>query len=1237
MKIGKKQDLWHLIRMGKLVKIDIDFETTSLIRNFSQVTSYGDALGDIAGNFAGSEEISVRLQERYLPSPEALLVTQTRYRELRSPERADHAKAMGLIAQRFENAVDQVFNALNLEKKEVTFTTVRRAGRDDYKKKVTEKVIEYPLLNEDGQTVYDVRYHPERKKIAYRFSEDPKSPYYENFENSYYTDEYGQKWRWTDPRLEVGGFRIKWADLYWLRVNMVRAGIHPSNAFFAYSKASISNKERPKNFAVDGSTVAINTHLFGPVGEDSLKLGERIDPQFGGGVVSARLESIMQANTRYANKARGIRGGILMPDGTLYDRNRGHRSPAYDAKASFALYNYCREIAPDVVRRMEEQTDEKELRRILPGSDMTDSRPPLYAMPRNDYPHGPIADPVLHIALDDREGNFRREILMRMDINLRSYERRGKKLTQMSSADFYALMKNARAPDSVLRVESLRRWPGVTRLEDALETSAGRKWDMNALRDTAEGNFNFINENPEIIMRIRGAAARMNRDAFLRAERENPMMEEQFINSGFGDLDYLRQETKQERQARLKGKPLPDRGAMPGFFDMLYNKAQIEYRFFNMVEEGLHRLALHPLPVDYSDSAEAVENFGDLCRRMKQKFRKKNVPFHSTLFRDLVDDEDCEDRQGSADVLSPLNVEKARAFRWSLRQRLLEDAAAAAADKTAAYSRGLMDYEEMNKGRILFPNIDRNCDYRIVDKKGRVLPIDYLHRLYQKNPKMVRDRLDKRVWRIQFYRMSSDPSVNVTLNLFDIGGRLNELSPAWQKRYETLTRISLNGPPNEDPSNARWYTIGKAEQEIKRLEVNASLREGGEGVSRSYSDYADGKAEAYARTDLGQRIIGEYIEDIGALKEKYRLDEKFAFAARYDPKSGLPYDYIEYEIPAENHVVIDLPDAHIRRPVEDARFVPFAFIAGRISENDRKKVEEGGAAAVLRGQQTGRMYYAGPVSFSKAPPESPAYSDMYERARHAYVQEAGVKFPGRDRRTLMIAQQPVPLAHTRRNIDPAMQTVKVPALYFDALVSPRMGFFRDNEPITGLVLPVDCCPQEMTVDRKIRFREMDAPMMAGLKGIERVETGHIYESRLRNLRRARVREVLEDINSGAIKDSRARRYGFAGAVDMGDKIRDAFMTHESVDPLNEEVYLLEFDVVDKKTWAYWNPMYAPDAAMTWKGQPVPPSAYRWFNAQAANDPGVKPEYAADTSSLSSAPPRKKAEGGKRGGRKPPSL
>jgi hypothetical protein len=87
---------------------------------------------------------------------------------------------------------------------------------------------------------------------------------------------------------------------------------------------------------------------------------------------------------------------------------------------------------------------------------------------------------------------------------------------------------------------------------------------------------------------------------------------------------------------------------------------------------------------------------------------------------------------------------------------------------------------------------------------------------------------------------------------------------------------------------------------------------------------------------------------------------------------------------------------------------------------------------------------------------------------------------------------------------------------------------------------------------------------------------------------------------GEISDTQAQACGFASGFDLWEKVNEAFLNHESPNPGAEEIYLLEFEQVDLKSWAYFNPPEAPDAAFTFGGQPVPPSAYRWTQS-AVND------------------------------------
>lgn len=94
--IAKKQDVWHLVTKGILMQQHYDFEAFDLNLNFTQIASYGDAIGDIAGNLVSSEEYHVKRPDRYLPTIESLLVTKTQPDALDEDGRLAHPVAMGV-------------------------------------------------------------------------------------------------------------------------------------------------------------------------------------------------------------------------------------------------------------------------------------------------------------------------------------------------------------------------------------------------------------------------------------------------------------------------------------------------------------------------------------------------------------------------------------------------------------------------------------------------------------------------------------------------------------------------------------------------------------------------------------------------------------------------------------------------------------------------------------------------------------------------------------------------------------------------------------------------------------------------------------------------------------------------------------------------------------------------------------------------------------------------------------
>lgn len=1197
MKVANKADVWHMVKRGVLMQLHFDFETFGLDKDFAQIMSYGDAMGDIAGNFIDSEEIQVKRPDRYLPDPHALVVTRTNPQELEevndldNPDRVPHQIAMGKIAQRFERGA-HMLGALDLPERTISFQTVRKTGEDLHKKDYEETILEYPLKDADGNVLNDVRYHPDREMLAYRFDDNPDSPYYENVENNYYIDEDGSKWKFVQPRLEVSGFRIQAADMGWMRANLVKAGFHPSNIFFTHSRSTITNKQGPKNFAVDAYNLALATHAFGPQGEDGLKLGSRIDNNSGKDVVSATLTRLMEANTRYENEQRGVREGVRMPDGTLYKQDRAHRSPAYDAQASFALANYCRDLAPNIVRDLENQSDEQELRRELPGLDPFD--PPIFAMVRNSFPPSyPLADPVYSLGFDDQLGKLGRAIIIRLNEDLRNFSYRNKKLSEMDGEDFALMIKEQRRhPDALIRSQPIRRWPGAVKLQDALRAGGvGDKWDIEDIDD----NFRYLIANPSIVEAIRSGIEIDNARSSHRADPANALMEEEAVHNGFGDLDFLEREMAQDAQ-RLNGRAVHyHRGEVKPIVETLYNKATDVYKRHNLMDELLHRLAIQPHPIDWSDDPSALENYRDLLKRAKIKLNQKDSPY-KFIFDDKFQP-------------GKISLEAAREFRWKLAKRLLDDDEKEK-NTNPSYDQGLFDTKYTTKGRLLFGNLSRN--FRVVDGKDRELSLDFIKEAHKQNPHLVQKNIENGTWRVQFYRLSSEPSITATLFRFADMGKIDQLSKFQKGNYEKLKNLYLNGPPDSDPESHRWPTLPRIQRDLIKMETNA--RQGKhEPLSRIFSDYSKGEAEIFLNEDEAHRIVATFNQYLQPIRTTNPATPAFRKAVNYDPVTGAAYDRIEHEINPRGTVVIDVPDAHLRKPLVDLRMAPAALVVPKISAEDKARIKKG-AEVILRGEQTGRLYYPGKVDVLKPPAREQGYQDFYAEAEKAYVEDAGVKFPAYTQRDILVIEQPTPIAQSRRNVDPTMQAIKVPSRFFDGLVNPRLAHFSKTPAFTGLVLPRDYTTQKLEAGKPIRFREMNAPMGAKLTGADAADTGNIYESK--NLNDVRIVKV-KDLKT-AVTDEYAQRCGFSSAYDLWEKVHTAFLEIEAADAAEEEVYLLDFDKVDKKSWAYWNPSRAPKAAYTYNGEHVPPSAYRAvFSASASGTPAVANETPA---------PKKKGSG-----------
>lgn len=1213
-RIANKGDVWHLVQRGQLVQHHFDLEASGLNKQFDQVYSYGDAIGDIAGNLIDWTELHVERPERNFPTVESLLVTRTDIDEVDKDGRNPHRIAMGKIADRFEHAGMMIQNLKGLREVEGhEFRTARKVGEQVYYKEYTEDILEYPIRGDDGEIHYDIRIHPDRNMYAYRVDEDPSSEYYENIENQYYVDDDGSKWRLVEPATVVSGYRIKWYDIQLLRYNMLRAGLHPSNSFFAFSQATLSDKQRRKNTAVDTYSIIAQTYLQDEGGEGGLEIGSTINRETGEVASSRKLELILGNNTRYKNNIRNVPEGIFMPHNrATYDHLRAHKSPAYDALASFAAYNYSRELKPDVVKEVELQSDEQYLRQFLPGLDLTDPHAPVYSIPVNDFPDEPRSVPMVFAGFDDMYGKMNQAIMIRADVDLRHDRFDGKTLKEMAiehhqlpdsklhESPFVKFMrKQGYGPDAIIRRESIRRWGGAIAIQDALNTRAMEHWDPSRVLDD---NFTYLlaDENDDIVDAIRESVGVLNWEWRQKSDPANPMMEEQWGMNGFGDLDFIEYQARSERYQREKEKSLPSMGREKSIVETIFEKSSEIYHYHTRIDKRLHELVLQPHPVEFVDPndedavARAEASFNKLFKKVHKYLKDKNSPYVK-----IFDGYYEKGKNGQPTTrVKKMSADEACEFRWKMMHRFLKDdqleKQKGAKNRGQSFKDGVFDYENTQHGRVLFANLSR--DFRIVDSKNRELTIDYIKQQYAEHPALVFDKLETEEWKIQFYRLSSEPSITATLMQFADMGKLDELDALWQFRYEALERLYLNGAPSDkmlDVDDARWAGIMQLERSLARLEINAPADRKKELMRIFKTSAAAGQAEMFLNSDEGVRFLANYKRKLEEVKEAKPLTGEFAAAVNWDHEAGLAYDNHEFEVPVEDFVEIVVPDAHIRRPLQDVRMGPNSLIVNRLRKKERELVQKG-APVVIRGEQTGRQYAAGPVTVKQAPSETGSYARFMERAKRAYTDIAGVKFPRVDRRDVIVVQDLIPIADPGKATDWTHQTVKVPNEFFDGLVNPRLANFNDDEIFTSLVLPTDYCPQDFEADQPILFREMEAPMGSKVTGNESTDTGHAYQTTLRGVTQMKVGDLRD------VKDEVARQCGYASSLDMWEKVRGAFLNREAPNPDNEDVTLLTFDPVSKDTWRF-APTDAARAVFTYGGELASPSKFRWMDQDLSAD------------------------------------
>lgn len=126
LKLIEMRKVWHLVTRGELLRMHYDTETSGIKKHFVQITGYGDAVADLAGNFISTTRIRIRRPERMLYSAHSYPVTGTSMEEHdNDPSRVPHRIGMALFLDRIEHLPRAIMD-LPYKRRQVSFTTIRK-------------------------------------------------------------------------------------------------------------------------------------------------------------------------------------------------------------------------------------------------------------------------------------------------------------------------------------------------------------------------------------------------------------------------------------------------------------------------------------------------------------------------------------------------------------------------------------------------------------------------------------------------------------------------------------------------------------------------------------------------------------------------------------------------------------------------------------------------------------------------------------------------------------------------------------------------------------------------------------------------------------------------------------------------------------------------------------------------------------------------------------------------------
>jgi len=1118
--IAEESRVRHLVENGSLVYTWLDLETTDKEWQTLEITVASLTTTDIAYNMLADELYEVCVPDRNVLSPEAMAITRYTARNVRNKKKMSPQIAAARIFEDVQAAPFRLWNMAGEQWRTVL-------GEDLWREYIDEKIIQvpkksvgvakgqetnkdilvrhYPVLNAQGHVVKTIRMHePSEKKqmmdMSYLVQDN---------EACDYEDECG-RWRIRQMDKFNLGFRNTYFD------NRALAG-RLFAALFPHSELYALNKKGLGNHAIDVFTLAVSNYFFGTGGEADLVLGSVRDPETNWEKVSAKLDLIMENNTRFQDDDSGHPPGVRVWDGTLHNIRKGHNKPDYDNAKSIGVHRHLRKFDPSLVTHIERLGNIEYFREFLNAeveddADFPTTHPIRFIITTGDDDKIYRAVPVMILGSDDMRGKFSRIWAIRLDQDYEHYRYdEGKLLTELTADELAHVIRTQRGqPNAIFHEIHLKRHRGVVDLKTGLKAGLCPDMTVEDFRRRRDVLLNYIDEE-NVLFISKAMDAWEQQYAFQKPPADDflPYVEEE-LWTAMGDVKYPYVMSEQGEKIYIPR--------------VIRDMAQDAFKRQNARIGDNIRALIRPHPVEWDPTIENGMKYARLREKVADKldnYQQRNddvINLPPPFYDPEITSKKYKGYVELTDILATVRLDK-----LTLMAQLR--------DTTRSYEVQILRSTLGNEGG-----------------KWQTIPFEDLTRM--KDAEILALKDEERL-RIKFEENPSHPTLRFGIRYAMENGFGNLLSEDYKKLYDAETAFYIHGPPFvSDPDSHRMMSVPKARLGIERMRNNLVPHRNGKGVQ--ISALRDGEIGAYdifLGEDMANAIIASVENDARRLMKTYLFDDKKKHIMGIDPVMNYPYSNIECVIP-EKHHIIRVPEGVTDKPVSD-KVMGHACIAipydKRLSQAKHIVLEE---------SKTGRKFYAADHILNDMPPGGHGSAKVFRDKAQAAYSDAGAPFP--EEAKVLSCKGFYPISKMRRDPHPIIHVNQNNLL---ATRAPTFAGLQRNDPITCFV--VRQYDYKLRKEQKIRLRGVGKDgQETGWEAIARIA------SKPQEISLKEILKTMEDNKTRSKIEKLAYLCGYANIDDMKDHLLAEF-TRFDEDILDPENKLYFFEVKAVKKLSHW--------------------------------------------------------------------